>query len=205
MLITSVERHKKNKDKLSVYIDNQYAFSILEEDYIRLGFYEKQEIAQDEIDHIKTDINYRSAKSMAVKFLVMKLRSERDVREKLDNEGYDDEVISNVIEELKSMGYINDRMYAQKYVYDRSKLKPQSKKLLKYDLINRGIPEEITDEVLTDWEIDETAVAESLIRRKFGKYDFNDLKVQKKIYSFLQHRGFSFQQIDEALKSFQNQ
>jgi regulatory protein len=67
---------------------------------------------------------------MAVRFLAMKLRSEKEVSFKLENEGFDEDTIEKVLEELKSMGYINDKIYAQKYVYDRSKLKPKAKKML---------------------------------------------------------------------------
>lgn len=200
MIITSVEKHKKNNDMLTVFIDDNYAFSIPEEDYISLSLYEKKEITDEEVRYIKDIINFRSAKSTAVKYLSLKLRSERDVRSRLETAGYDDDVSDRVIEELTSMGYINDRIYTQKYIYDRSKLKPQSKKLLKYELQNKGIPGEIIDEALSDWAMDEATIAEGLVRRKFGKYDLEDEKVIKKVYSFLHHRGFNFDLIENVLR-----
>jgi len=204
MKITAIERNKKNKDRFTVFVDNQPSFTISEEDYLSLNLYEEREITDDEIDYIKNEVNFRRAKSAAVKYLSMKLRSEREVYLKLINEGYGRKTADRVIEELKSLGYINDKLYVQKYIFDRSKLKPKSKKLLKLELISKGIKEEDIDEVMADWKVDERVVAESLIRKKFGKYDLSDEKIAKRIFLFLHHRGFSYEIINEALKNIKD-
>ena len=200
MKITSVEKSKKNQKRLSVYIDGKFSFTISEDDFISMNLYENPELTQDRIDYIKNTLNFREAKSTAVKYLSSRLRTEKEVSFKLHNEGYDSVCIEDVIEELKALGYINNKLYAQKYVYDRSKLKPLSKKLMKQELLSRGIQEEITDEVLEDWKVEDTNVAASLLKRKFGKYDLSDEKIIKKVYMFLMHRGFSLDTIREALR-----
>ena len=65
----------------------------------------------------------------------------------------------------------------------------------------KGIPEDIADEVLEAWKVEDLVVAESLLKRKFGKYDLTDEKIYKKAYMFLMHRGFSHDTIREALRS----
>jgi len=201
MIITSVERNKKNKDRLSIYIDNQYSFSVSEADYLSLNLYELREITEDEIINIKENINFRSAKAAAIRYLSLKFRSEKEVAVKLENEGYDSETISKVVEELKAMGYINDSLYVQKYIFDRSKLKPRSKRMLKYELLSKGIAENIIDDALAEWQMDDYAVAENLVKRKFGKYDLYDDKTIKKIYSFLHHRGFNYEIISRVINN----
>ncbi|MCR4434426.1 MAG: regulatory protein RecX [Clostridiales bacterium] len=199
MVITSVERKRKAKGMLSVYIDGKYGFSLREEDFIALSLYELQEITEEKLAYIKETVNFRAAKLAAVKFLSLKVRCEKEVRDKLGSEGFEDCVIEKVIEELKSLGYINDKIYAQKFIFDRNKLKPISKKLLKLELQKRGISDDISDEVLSDLEIDDFTVAENLVRRKFGKYDIHDETIVKKIYSFLHHRGYSYSLIDDLV------
>jgi regulatory protein len=200
MKITSVERNPKKKGTLRIYLDGHFGFSILEEDFISMNLYEYKELTNDEINYIKNAMNFRRAKSQAVKYLSAKLRNEKEIKTKLENDGFDDNAISRAIGELKSLGYINDRLYVQKYIYDRSKLKPKSKRLIKLELAAKGINEEIINEELNDWKVDELAVAEGLIRKKFGKYDLNDEKILKRIYSFLKHRGFSHEISSNAIK-----
>lgn len=199
MIVTSVDRDKKNKNMLRVYIDGKFSFSIPEEDYLRLNLYEKKEISQEEIEHIKDNIIFRAAKLSAVKYLALRLRCEGDVRQKLAKEGYGRDIIEKVIEEVKALGYINDKLFVQKYIYDRSKLKPKSKKMLKMELKNKGIAEDIINEVIDDWKMDDSIVAESLVLRKFGKYDLKDEKIIKRIYSFLHHRGFNYETIEGVI------
>ena len=202
MEITSVERNRKHRDKLSVYIDGKFAFNISEADYLSLNLYERSEIDEKTIDYIRNTINFQEAKSRAIRYLTLRIRTEKEVRDKLKSEGYDRECISRVIDELKAMGYINNQLYAQKYVYDRSKLKPMSKRMLKLELLAKGIPEETADEVLADWKAEDADVARSLVKRKFGKYDMKDEKIIRKAFMFLAHRGFNRDTIKEVLREF---
>jgi regulatory protein len=197
--ITSVEKNKKNDKMLSVYVDNVYSFSIPEEEYLRLNLYEKTSISEEEIEEIKKSIALRNVKSSGIKLITYKLLSEKELFLKLVAKGYDEDVVSMAIEELKSMGYINDMIYAQKFVHERIKLKPKSKKALRFELENKGIPKDIIDCVLNSIEYDEDAVIERLLRKKFGKYNLADSKIAKKAYSFLMHRGFNFEDVKRVI------
>lgn len=199
MEITSVEKSKKNKDRYSVYIDDSYAFSISEEDYISLGLYEKKSMSDEEIEYIKETVNYRAAKSDGIRYLSIKLRTAKEVVLKLSGLGYDTSTVEKAVDELIALGYINNKLYVQKYVFDRSKLKPTSKRLLKLELLNRGLDEEDIDQVLDSWDVDETVIAEGLVKKKFGKYDMTDEKNIRKIYMFLGHRGYSGEIINEII------
>lgn len=198
MEITSAERSKKNKNRLSICVDGRFAFTISEEDYISMNLYDNPVLTEETMDYIKNTLNFREAKSLAVRYLSMKIRTEKEVLRKLQDEGYDGTCAEQVVDELKSIGYINNKLYAQKYIFDRSKLKPLSKKLMKQELLMKGITEEMADEVLDDWKVEDVSVAEGLLKRKFGKYDMTDEKIIKKAYMFLSHRGFSYDTFREA-------
>jgi len=104
-------------------------------------------LSSDEIEEIKKGVSQRTAKYKAVKYLSYRYMTEAELSQKLRKDGYDEDVILNVVTELKSMGYINDLIYAQKYVYDRIKLKPKAKKMLKRELNQKGVSDEIADQV----------------------------------------------------------
>jgi len=199
MKITNVEKNRKNPDMLNVFIDNVFAFSIMEEDYLALGLYDRENITEEEITDITNNINCKKAKSHALKYLISKMRTEKEIREKLLELGFDKETVNAAVEDLKSLGYINDRIYVQKYLYDRTKLKPKSKKMLRYELQQKGIDDSIIDEVLSEWKMDDEAVAANLVRRKFGKYDLNEEKIKRRVYNFLRNRGYSFEVIKNAI------
>jgi regulatory protein len=200
MLITNI---KKNKDTVIVDIEGKYSLVISEDEYFRLNLYEKDEITKEEFDYINHQISHRNAKFTAIRFVSLKLRSEKEIYNRLKDEGFDEGTIFKVIEELTAMGYINDLLYAGKFIQDRCKLKPKSLKMLRFELKNKGVSDFIIGEVLDKMDIDESAVAEGLVRKKFGKYDFNDEKIIKKVYYFLRHRGYSSEVIEGVLRNFQ--
>jgi regulatory protein len=78
-----------------------------------------------------------------------------------------------------------------KYLSERIRTKALSKKALKFELQQKGIDEEIIETSLSEFETDDSEVALRAARKKFGKYDIKEHKVEQKILSFLYHRGFS--------------
>jgi len=198
MVITDI---KRNKDNVILSIDGKYSLVVSEEEYLRLNLYDKDEITKEEFDYINHQINYRNAKSVAIRFVSLKLRGEKEIYTRLNDLGYDESTVLKVIEELKAMGYINDLLYASKFIHDRCKLRPKSIKMLRFELKNKGISDSIISEVLDKMDIDEHAVAEGLFRKKFGKCDLSDDKIIKKVYNFLRHRGYSLSVIESVLRN----
>ena len=200
MIITSAVKHKNNPDMISIYIDNKYAFSIPNEEYLRLNLYERTELSEEEVKKIREEINIRAATQNGIRMLYSKDRTEYEMRQNLIRKGFDEDTAEGAVMQLKSMGYINDRLYAHKYISDRIKLKPKSKKALMYELQKKGIDREIIAEVLDEFEMDESIIAYRIARTKFNKYDISDPLIQKRIFSFLAHRGFSNEIINDVIK-----
>lgn len=191
MTITSIENSGNKHNRLSLYVDNQFCCTISQKDLNALNLTEKDDITDETISFIKDTINPNAAKACAINYLSYKLRTEKEVLDKLKTEGFDELSVENAVSELKSMGYINDRIYCQKYIYDRSKLRPASRRMLKYELRNKGISGALADSVLDEYAPDDASVAAQLAKKKFAKYDPNDEKTIKKMYTFLSNRGFS--------------
>jgi regulatory protein len=200
VIITSAVKQKNNPDMISIYIDEKYAFSMPMEEYIKLNLYERNELTGEEVKRIREEINITAAKRNGIRMLYSKDRTEFEVRQKLIRQGFDEDTADGAVMQLKSMGYINDRLYSHKYISDRLKLKPKSKKALVYELLNKGINREIIDEVLDEFEIDESLIAYRIARKKFSKYDIRDPLIYRRIVSFLTHRGFSHEVINDVIK-----
>lgn len=192
MKITSIEQ-SKDKDMMRVFIDNHYAFAIPQEEYIRNGLYEEEEISEDRLQFIRQNILVHAARERAVRFLTIKDRSEGELIKKLNEAGFDADVAKAATEALITIGYLNDTRYAMKYLNERVRNKALSKKALRFELEQKGISSGVIDDALAEFETDDEEVALRAAKKKFGKYDLNDPKIQQKIFGFLAHRGFSFE------------
>lgn len=190
MRITSTLPTRDNQ-MMRIYIDENYAFSVPKEDYIRLGLYEKEEKTQDEIERIRQEVVLRAAREKATGYLMYRDRSEGEVIEKLINAGFDKDIAQEAASALKTLGYIDDNRYARKYITDRLKNKAMSRKAIRFELERKGISSQIIEEALSETEVNEDEIALRTAKKKFGKYDVKDEKVRQKIMRYLCHKGFS--------------
>ena len=189
---------ENNPEMMLIYIMPTLFPSRVE--YLRMNLYEKQEITDEEIKKIREEINVKYAKQRAIRMLAARDRTEYEVKTRLIRLGFDDISAESAVLQLKAMGYINDMLFARKYISDRLKLKPKSKKALAYELEKKGIEADIIADVMDEFEVDEFLIAYRLAKRKYGKYDATDPKIQRRIASFLSHKGFSYDIIKSTLE-----
>lgn len=192
MIITSVEKARE-KNMMRIFIDNHYAFSIPYEDFIRNNLYELQEINDEQLNHIRRNVLVNAARQQAIRYLTIKDRTENELIKKMIDSGFDADVSKSAAEELHVIGYVNDARYAMKYLAERIRNKALSKKALRFELEQKGVSTDIIEHSLAEFETNDEEVALRAARKKFGKYDISDQKVQQKVINFLLHRGFSYE------------
>jgi len=204
MTITAVEKVKE-KGMVRVYIDDDYSFSIPEQDYISNKLYKDMIISEEQLSVIRDKILVAAARERAVRYLTFKDRSEYEILNKLIDAGFDRNVAQNAVNELKAIGYLDDTRFAMKYLSERIRTKALSKKTLGYELKNKGIDNEIIEKALSEFEIDDYEVALREGKRKFGKYDLKDKKIEQKVCRFLLHRGFSYEIVNKVLREMKKE
>ncbi len=116
-------------------------------------------------------------------------KSAKGYADKLIAKGFRRESVKKAIEKGKNLGLINDRYFAERYVerYQNKK----GKYLLKKDLKNKGIENEIIEEVLSDIETDRDTLL--LLAKKLKKGDTP--KDKASLYRKLASRGYSYEDI----------
>lgn len=146
---------------------------------------------------------YLNAKNYAYRILGQRMYSCKEIRDKLNARSYTDEIIQEVIENLKGYGYLNDKTYAQEWIQSRMRSNPKGKNVLRQELIRKGIEPSIIDEVLSQ-ELDgasEEDAALELARRKFRLYK-NDKSADtiRKLQGILFRRGFNSEIVRKVIK-----
>ncbi len=202
MKIIEIEKNEKVSSMATVYLENNTSFCLPLKRIELLELKADKDISDETIRYIVDMEVYASAKSAAVSFLALKLRTAWEVEQKLTDIGYETGTIERVIENLKEINYIDDYNYACKYISEKSKLKPKSIKLLSMELSRKGIADDIISEAIEVSEVNEGEVALQLLRKKFSRHTTFDDKLIHKMKTFLIARGFSYSQISKAVSSF---
>ena len=140
----------------------------------------------------------------ALSFLSRKDLSETELRRRLLSRGHAEEYVEAIIEKCRQWGYVDDRRLAEQLVADGVALKHLGPARLRQKLRERGIGEELAEEVLRTFENRQPPLVEqavSALRGKMRAYARLVPEVaRRRMIAYLQRRGFDFDTIREALR-----
>ncbi len=194
--ITALLRQKRNSERVNVYLDNEYAFSLPAIEAVKLR--REQHLSDQEVAALKTLDLRAKAYDQAVRFLAIRPRSVWEVRQKLERyrsrqkESLAEAHIDWVTDKLLEQGYLNDEEFARFWVEQRNQFKPLAPRALRYELLRKGIADPTIEGVL-DGAVDAEAAALQAARGQARRIRTGDKEIfQKKMAAFLQRRGFSW-------------
>lgn len=136
----------------------------------------------------------RSARECALSILERSDRTERELRRKLCERGYEEKEIDGAAAFLKEYGYLDDAAYAGRYARACSSRK--SIRQIRFDLERKGVAREVIDEVLEAAEVDEEAQVRAFLLKKGCRPDERiDTAVCRRWIASLSRKGFSYEVI----------
>ena len=147
------------------------------------------------IDYEKLE-EYDKNKTKVLKYVIYKKRTESEIVKKFQNI-IDQNMLEQIIQELKENNYINDNQYIERSINEFIALRNLSLKQIKYKLISKGINSNLIEdyfynnkEELTEYEINS---ANNIINKK------NDSSAEE-IIQILLKKGFEYDNVKEALE-----
>ncbi len=125
------------------------------------------------------------------------------MRDYLIRKNAPEDVIEKIVDSLKEKKFLNDEAFARSWVLNRARLKPKGKALIKIELRQKGIAEEIISNVLSEIgeEIpDELAQAKVLIIKRMERMAGKPRKeIYQKVGGFLSRQGFGWEIVKKAI------
>jgi regulatory protein len=187
-IITAISPQKKRKDRVNIYIDEAYSFSL---PLWAAGSLKKgAPISQARIDELKAIDENDKAFQRAISFLAVRPRSRKEIERHLHQKGISMQAIEQAINRLDSYNYINDAEFARIWIENRLRQRPRGRFGLSCELKQKGVSEAVIEAALSGY--DEHQAAWAAIRPKLGRWEnLTEMERRRKIYSFLKQRGFS--------------
>lgn len=135
-------------------------------------------------------------KTKMLKYIMYKKRTEEEIKRKFANIE-DSELVEEVMEELKEIGYINDESYIERAVTEHININNLSIKELKYKLMSKGLNINLIEdyiasksEEMLEYEIES---AKTIILKKQNTME------EQEIIQFLLKKGYRMDNIKEAI------
>jgi len=196
-IVTMLEVQKRNKERVNVYLDGEYAFSLtlFEAAKLRKG----QALTAADVTLLRDADTVLKAVDRAAHFLSYRPRSIQEVRRNLEQKETPPAVIDAALARLSEQGYVDDVAFARYWVENRNTFKPLSPRALRHELRQKGIDSTVINEVLSDLDADEAAytAAQSRAARMRGT---DPRQFRAKLGGFLQRRGFSYATVHDVIQ-----
>ena len=154
MVITKIEAQKK-KGRYNIYLNDTFAFGVDETTVVKYALFKGTELTKEQIEEIQHDDCIQQAYQKALHFLNFKLRSTKEVYEKLEKLEFDEEIINEVLGKLHEQNFINDTFYAESYLNQAKFVTFKGPKSVVFDLQKKGISDKVIQTVLEGYTLRE--------------------------------------------------
>lgn len=200
--ITKIETGKRNKERVNVYIDDEYAFSINMELVYKFGLKVNEEVNKEKLIEISKSENLSKCKESALRTIERSYKTEKEIRDKLLSKEFDSETIDITIDFLIEYGFIDDSKFVSMYIKDR--IRTQGRNKIRYSLISKGVNKLLIEEAFSTLDRDdEMERAIILCEKKYlniSKREDDDFKIKNKLTRYLLGRGYDYDIAKEVIK-----
>lgn len=141
-----------------------------------------------------------AAFNRALKYLSLRARSKKEIEEYLTKKKFEQGAISQAVEKLIELKFLNDEVYAESFTRTRQEYKGKSKYFIKYELQQKGLSQDIIEKVLGSSQEDLQTARDFIARKKRIYVSLDKKEFKEKIMRLLTTRGFSFDIIKKALE-----
>ena len=198
--ITNLKQGLKNPDRVNVFVDSKFSFSLDISQVVDFGIKVGMEVSDTDVAEFKKASEFGKLYQRALEWVLVRPRSIRETSDYLYKKIYekklDKKYIDLIIEKLKAKKYLDDFRFAEYYVENRFSKKGVSLKRLRMELLKKGVSKEIIEEVLVDSDRNDEEELRKMIAKKRAKYD------DEKLIQYLCRQGFPYDLVRESVRSY---
>jgi regulatory protein len=189
--ITAIKAQKRNRQRVSIYLDGTFAFGLSR--FVAAWLEPGRKLTEAEIKKLQEEDTYEIAFQKALQFINYRPRSIEETRRRLLKKGFSEAVVDSTLEKLIDKNWLDDLEFSRQWIENRNTFRPRSDRLLAYELRLKGVADDKITQALEKFGGDETELAYQAGIKKAkqcrGKTKPDFLK---KVGGYLARRGFHY-------------
>ena len=212
--ITDIKQAVKNPNRANIFVNGKYRFSLDIFQLTDLGVKIGEIFDEKEIQNLEQQSEFGKLYALALNYCLMRPHSEREIRDYLmkktlskklrnkktgefyEKSGVSKLSVEQVLARLKEKKYIDDEKFARFWLENRNQRKGSSLKKLRAELLQKGVSGVIIEQVFAETSRNDSEEIRKIIDKKAKRYPD-----QQKLVAYLARQGFSFDEINRALKN----
>jgi regulatory protein len=203
MIVTKVT--KLGKARYLIKLDTGISFPLYQAEMSKFDTKEGSDLSDGALEEIMTRILPSRCIKRAMNLLQKKSYAEGELRTKLTDGGYPEDVVDKAVDYVRSFGYIDDVRYAADYIRYHSS-QGRGKNRIRLELRGKGISDESFDKAWNEMEeVGLIADTGDQIFRLLEKKHFSpdmERADKDKIAAFIMRRGFSSEDIFRCMRAY---
>lgn len=199
MEIVSIE--PLNKKKCRIVLDNGEQIALYNKEAEKYRLVSGAFLPEEDYEEIIRQILIPRAKRRVLYLLRSMDRTQAQLKGKLQEDFFPEQVIEEAIAYGKSFHYVDDERYARNYA--SAKLSGKSRRMVALELERKGISKDFIAGILAqipEEQEEETIIR--LIRKKHLAQDETDEEKVIKVKQFLLRKGFTYETINRAISRY---
>lgn len=194
---------KVGTNKYRVYFDNN-SLLLYEDVILKYNLLYKKDIDSDLLIEIDKENKKASIYDIALKYIGVRMRSVKELKEYLIRKKFDSKDIEDTIDKLIYQGLLNDKSFAKSYVSDKIHLTNNGLDKIRNDLEKLGVEESFINEALSS--IDKNILLDKLNKIIEKEVKINSKlpigKIKNKIVNKCINLGYKLEDINSILNNY---
>jgi regulatory protein len=197
MTITAIKQQIKNLERVSVFIDGKYSFSLSLDELVTHKIKNNDELSEADVKRLKKISTDGKLKARTLEWVLNRPHSVREFGDYLRRKKAEPDLIEKWTEEFTGKKYLDDYAFAG-WLYELRVRVGKSNRAIQAEFFKKGIARDIIDTVLEESTDDEAKRIKLLIakKRRLSRYKNNP----EKLAQYLTSQGFSYGLVKESLR-----
>ena len=199
--ITALEPQRR-KGRLNVFVDGHFILGVGEAVAADLNLRVGREITPDKLREVAGAEEVHKATEAALVLLEVRVRARREIETRLKQKGYEEDVTTQVLENLTKLGLLDDAQFAGQWVEAKTRIggsRPIGRRRLSSELYGKGVAKDQIEQAVAVVSDDhELALARAAAAKKVRSVPSDREALQnerRKLMGFLQRRGFGWETV----------
>ena len=197
--VTAIRAGRRQGKRVNIFLDGKFAFSLEAEVAVKEGLQVGQELSEGDIEALTRSDLFHRCLNAAIHYLGYRPRSEAELRERLHRRGFDGDKVEAALAKLREQGLVDDLAFAQFWKDNRESFSPRSQWLTRLELRQKGVADDIIDQVVAGIDDEDSAYRAALSRvHSLPLSDYQGF--HHRLGGYLKRRGFGYRVISHTVE-----
>jgi regulatory protein len=199
MIVTAIKQQLKDEQRVSIFVDGVYSFSLTLDQLLMAKLKKGQELSDSDLAVFKKQSADGKLRTKALAWVMSRPHSVKELKDYLRKQKAESDTTAFIIDDFLKRGYLNDQYFATWFTEQRLR-KHKSIRAIRAELKTKGIDEETIQSVVSGEQAslqpNDVEAISQLVNKLRKKSRYQD---DKKLMAYLVSKGFRYGDVKEVL------